>query len=1067
MKPVKLIMSAFGPYAGEAAVIDFEPLEEKGLFLITGDTGAGKTMIFDAISYALFGCASGSRRNSQNFRSEYARDDEESFVEFHFTHQGRQYYVLRRPRYERAMVRRSGTRIIPEKAEFYCEGETPVEGITNVNAKVKELLHIDEKQFKQIVMIAQGEFLDLLNADTRQRTEILRTIFMTNGYKEIEHLLKNRLGETRENLKRTEQSIVQSFTEAEPSEEGEAANKLRVLKEKVQSTGQVWNTEEMMEALEEQIKEDTVASEEMTQSLALFEKEFEDRNKALTLGKEDNKILARVEALKKEKEELRSRKDEIGAKKEALALKKAASHLIKPVYDLWKDKKKKKEETQADLNGAGKALVRAEEEEKEASHRLEEARSHEKEMEELTIRARKLLEEEDKYRKREELKKETKKLTIDQERLLIQKAEIIRDKDKLKEKIRCLEREIQELGEIPEERIHLKNKAQQIELWQKDITRIIGEVIPAVRVKGEKHRKTRADFLKAQERFKEVRERKNRANDILDQCRAGILAQELKEGSPCPVCGATHHPAPAVLPVESVTEEACNELARLEEEAAAVKNEAALAAESARNIYESDLSRLREEMISCLESEWNRQETEDAVTDQMVDKQDIKKLVAMIYKAGETAEMLLLKNRKRQKEADELMKKIEHDKRQLEKARGEETDTLASKEEKLAEQMERNKLELIKKTTELEELKSLPFDGLDQAKKERIALQAQADVYAKELEGCRKAMDIAGRKKASAQTAIRNYDLALEKLKAEETEQRAAFEMVMIENSFADEETFLKYVTKERLLREEEKTIADYDKKVETNSVMLQAAISDAEGKKPVDLSALKEETEVWRRRVVETRKTLSRIDYRIMVNTDKSNNIRGRSKDFEKYQKEESRCSRLYYLVTGQTRNSRITLEQYIQAAGFDGIIRAANRRLLPMSEGQFELYRKEEDHGKRSNTFLDLEVLDNSTGHRRPVGDLSGGESFKAALSLALGLSDTISSNIGGVQMDALFVDEGFGTLGRKSIQSAMDILASLSGKSKLVGIISHREELVENIPQQIRVSKDRQGSHIEMVL
>ena len=170
---------------------------------------------------------------------------------------------------------------------------------------------------------------------------------------------------------------------------------------------------------------------------------------------------------------------------------------------------------------------------------------------------------------------------------------------------------------------------------------------------------------------------------------------------------------------------------------------------------------------------------------------------------------------------------------------------------------------------------------------------------------------------------------------------------------------------------------------------------------------------------------------------------------------------------MRGTTGNGKITLEQYIQAAGFDGIIAAANRRLLPMSDGQFELFRREDSIGKRSSTFLELEVLDNYTGHRRPVGNLSGGESFKASLSLALGLSDTVSSNLGGIQMDALFIDEGFGTLDKKSIEGAMDILINLSGANKLVGIISHREELIENISQQIRVKKLKDGSHINVEL
>ncbi len=171
----------------------------------------------------------------------------------------------------------------------------------------------------------------------------------------------------------------------------------------------------------------------------------------------------------------------------------------------------------------------------------------------------------------------------------------------------------------------------------------------------------------------------------------------------------------------------------------------------------------------------------------------------------------------------------------------------------------------------------------------------------------------------------------------------------------------------------------------------------------------------------------------------------------------------RLYNLVKGTTGNGKITLEQYIQAAGFDGIIQAANRRLLPMSDGQYELKRKEDSFGKKSNNFLDLEVLDNYTGHRRPVGNLSGGESFKASLSLALGLSDTVSSNLGGIQMDALFVDEGFGTLDRRSMEGALDTLINLSGTGKLVGLISHREELIENIPRQINVKKTREGSHL----
>ena len=190
MKPVKLIISAIGPYAGELPPIEFGAFEEKGLFLISGDTGAGKTTIFDAICFALYGTTSGTYRDTKNLRSEYAKDSVKSYVDFYFTHQGRAFHVWRQPSYERQKQRGSGVITEKEKAVLYEEGQTPIEGLTQVNHAVKELLHIDEKQFKQIVMIAQGEFWDLLNAKTDQRTEILRTIFLTSGYKNIEYKLK-------------------------------------------------------------------------------------------------------------------------------------------------------------------------------------------------------------------------------------------------------------------------------------------------------------------------------------------------------------------------------------------------------------------------------------------------------------------------------------------------------------------------------------------------------------------------------------------------------------------------------------------------------------------------------------------------------------------------------------------------------------------------------------------------------------------------------------------------------------------------------------------------------------
>ena len=284
-------------------------------------------------------------------------------------------------------------------------------------------------------------------------------------------------------------------------------------------------------------------------------------------------------------------------------------------------------------------------------------------------------------------------------------------------------------------------------------------------------------------------------------------------------------------------------------------------------------------------------------------------------------------------------------------------------------------------------------------------------------------------------------------------------------HAFASDEELKEYAVPEEEIADAEQVLSDYEKKVSGNRLQLEQAGKDASGRKRIDIMILKEQVSEQDSRVEALRKQHGETVYRLRGNQERYDRILRLSKDLAKVQEQYQNCRNLYHLVRGITRNGKITLEQYVQADGFERIIRLANRRLYPMSGGQFELFRRDDAPGKKSSTFLDLEVLDNYTGHRRPVGTLSGGESFMASLSLALGLSDTVSSNAGGVQMDALFIDEGFGTLDRKSIESAMEILLGLSGTSKLVGIISHREELVENIPQQIRVTKTKDGSCVEV--
>lgn len=311
MKPSKLIISAIGPYAGKLPEIKFDAFEEKGLFLISGDTGAGKTTIFDAICFALYGTTSGTYRDTKNLRSEYAVDSAQSYVDFYFSHQGREFHVWRQPSYERKKQRGSGVILEKEKAVLYEEGQAPIEGLTQVNNAVKELLHIDEKQFKQIVMIAQGEFWDLLNAKTDQRTEILRTIFLTNGYKNIEYKLKDRMDTSYKNKGNAENSIIQHFQDVSANEDDELFHELEELKGRAGRSGSAWNLDEILDVMERLIMSDREKLKCMEEELKKAERELQKNKDELARAVTNNRFIERRDKLEKDKEELEKRRTEI------------------------------------------------------------------------------------------------------------------------------------------------------------------------------------------------------------------------------------------------------------------------------------------------------------------------------------------------------------------------------------------------------------------------------------------------------------------------------------------------------------------------------------------------------------------------------------------------------------------------------------------------------------------------------------------------------------------------------------------------------------------------------------
>ncbi len=1057
MKPIKLIISAFGPYADKMPEIRFEDFEEKGLFLISGDTGAGKTTIFDAICYALYGKTSGSYRDTRNLRSEYAKDDVESYVDFYFSHQGRNFHVYRQPEYERPKKTGTGFRTIKERAVLYEEGQPPIEGITVVNSTIKELLNIDDEQFKQIAMIAQGEFWALLNAKTGQRTEILRTIFMTGGYKNIEYKLKDKMDANYRIKASSEASIVQHFDDVRVSETSPLYEEIIDLKDKARGSNSAWNINELLDSINKVIDDDEKTLELLIDSLAKEDEKLEKDSSELATAKINNEFLARLDKLIEEEKELKLRKPEIEKLRILVNRQKDATFKCKPVQDKYDKALTDRDTTNKAIESDTELLNKTNKEAAKAQEVLIDARAKEPRGEECRKLAEKIESEKDKYTHRETINKEISELNklsvlAEDELRALTEEEVV-----LKEKITMLEKTENELRDTPEELVRIENTRNKHISLKDTIERITDERIPAYESRERLLKSKQALYEKARVEYEEALKKKTDAERIIEGNRAGILAAGLKEGEKCPVCGSVHHPEPACLPDQAMSEEEFKKLQKNEENKRNKKSEALTAAESEKSAFDEIEAQLRTDVLDCLENEVFEERSFDTAT--------MEELILGIKTAQSRIKEMIEEINVQYTECDKSVRSLKRTRSALEKARGEESASIAEKMELCRQKQKDISSELSAKKAVMDELQNLTYSGWAEAKKEMDAANKEYTDIMESIGTAEKEVIEKEKRIAEIKSAIETKKDRLKLQDEEEEILKKELGDVLESLGFKSSDMMKEFITEEKEINESDKKLADYDNSVIRNNSNLNEAQKDAEGRKLIDIEKLQQVVEKQNQKVKELRENNTKIKVRIDSNKFKYESIDSQKAEFERAGREYAICRKLYNLVTGQTGNGKITLEQYIQAAGFDGIIRAANRRLSPMSEGQYELYRQEDSLGKKSNTFLDLEVLDNYTGHRRPVGNLSGGESFKASLSLALGLSDTVSSNLGGIQMDALFIDEGFGTLDKKSIDNAMEVLINLSESNKLVGVISHREELIENIPQQIKVNKDKDGSHIRI--
>lgn len=1082
MKPTKLVMQAFGTYA-EQTEIDFTQFEEKGLFLICGDTGAGKTTIFDAISYALYGEASGSYRDTKNLKSEYVDKKVESFVDFYFTHQGKDYHVCRKPSFK--YTNRNGKPDEQaEKVTFYQPDGTTLEGAKNVDGTkekpgaIPQLLNMDAGQFMQVAMIAQGEFWKLLNAKTNERTEILRTIFQTDAYKKLELKLKNRMDVSFAARKEREQSISQSFREvkvepaeisegisgilaedlAEDSEEQPRSVVQRIcdLQEKLQDSKAVWNIEEMLTLLQAVIGEDTEKAKQKETVLAQAEEELQKLQGTLVSAKDNNAILERYARTKEEQEVLESQKGLFEERRIQLDRTKQATYKVKPEYDAWSAKEHEWERTKQLITDGAQTLADCQTRAGMADAKVKETEALRPEAEQCQKIVDKVREEEPRYKEREMLQHELGQIQLQLATQEQQEAALVTAEQMLQKRIGELQEQQAVWKEEPQQLAQAQAAHDKLLDSQKKTESIAKNLIPAWRRKQQELEEAQREYRKNQDAYESAKEAFTHADRLYRANLVGILASDLAEGDPCPVCGATHHEKLATLVEASVTAEQCKELKAVEEKKLDAFNQATASASSLRAVVQAKELQLKEQIRGCMTPAFigGVEALEELL---VIFERQRAKLVDAVAQSREQMDTL--------QQNCEKLREVEA---MLARAQGTEMARLAEQRKSLVEERQSLIAKQAASQATLAALQTLSYPDWEaamQAGNHALArvneIQTSLDTAAKEKKSADEAV-------ARVQASIATQKQALEQQKSDAQMLKQRLNEKLTACQFASVEEMQAQVATDAEIHAEEAKLADYDKKVTEVAARLSQLEQeqDARHRTLVDLEQLQQEHTSKRVQVETLRTALQAITFRIQNNCEKQQNIRAQQVAYEKAKKENDTSYRLYTLVSGQTRNGKITFEQYIQAAGFDSILQAANRHLLPMSDNQFQLYRQTNAVGKQTNTFLDLEVLDISTGKRRPVGNLSGGESFKASLSLALGLSDTIAENRGGIQMDALFVDEGFGTLDSKSLEETKDALLSMSGENKLVGIISHRDELMD-IPQKLRVTKGRGGSRIQMEL
>lgn len=1003
MMPISLTLSAFGPYP-DTITIDFESFQEDGLFLITGPTGSGKTMIFDAMIFALYGKTSGQIRQTDSLRCDHALNEIPTFVEFSFSLHQQNYTIKRNPKY---YLEGKKTPKQPSALLTLPDGKM-VEGIKEVNQKMISLLGVDDQQFKQICMIAQGEFTKLIMASSDEREKVLRELFHSETYQKLEEKLKVHL------------KVYQ--------------DKYDLLLNKRKDLMQELQVEDHQEYLSKQTK--LIASQQ--KEYDDLKKDLDQKKQQLQLYRLQNQRLIQLKDLKQQFQDLKKQENDYQELNKTVdTLKKAQE--TNYLYISYIKQQKKLQTLNLNQEVFLKQLKKLEkdyQEKKVQANSLDYKQQTKEKLQNQIQETKQLINQiyqyQNDYQNLQTLKQQYRMLDEEHKLFLKKKEKFENGLQRDQERIQS-EQQVQSKYELIKQQ-YVRLNEQKVKVHQ------LSDYYDQILKLNENKSDLQEDYTVVEKQVDHEKMQYNQMEKLYFRKQVGIFALQLKEDQPCPICGSLHHPHPAQIEKEDITKE------KLDQQAKKVKQQEHRLQDILQKIL---LSNQKKEMLvkqtKQLSSELNIQEE--------LSKEIFIKELDHLSKDEKRMKKEYLELQDELKYIQKLKKSVALSLKDM--------STYESKELKQAQSLENIQVQIHQLSGKLDD--SMRQYEIGEVNKNYQQIQKKYRQLSLEIETIQQDYEKVKNKYLEIKTKISSLNQQI--IQEQEIYDELDNKYHTALDAFINEEEFLSLKTQINQISILEKKYQDYLISLKSLNEQIISLENEVKDSTYVDLSSLSETIKEVNQQLREKNDDLEKlkIDYSL-----KEKMIKDIQKINQQLKKDEDTYQRyldLYNLASGKN-NARVSIERYVLATYFENMLIYANVIMKQLSQGRYQLLRKDDAGKGRSQQGLELDVFDQESGNIRSIKTLSGGESFKAALSLALGLSRMVQDYAGGIELNTLFIDEGFGSLDSQSLDQAMNCLMELHHENKLIGIISHVSDLKDRIERQLVVERKQKQSVIQMI-